>query len=1060
MFSWFPPRSVSAVFPFFLLVSAAGAILDSASGWAGEQDRRLHFESDIRPILREYCFDCHGAIEELEGNLDLRLVKFIQAGGDSGAAIVAGQPEESLLVQRVLEGDMPPGKARVSDDKIAILEAWIAQGSPTLRPEPESIGPGIPITEEERAYWAYQPIRRPEITVSEVPNQQADRIRSPIDALLSEAMPKGVTFAPDADRFTLIKRLYDDLLGLPPTAEELNQWMQATEPDWYANLIDHLLRSPHYGERWARHWLDAAGYADSEGFTISDQPRTWAWQYRDYVIRSINADKPLDQFIAEQLAGDELAGPKQGDWTEEQIEFLTATGFLRMAADGTGSGDNSPEARNKTIADTLQIVGSTLMGTSFNCAQCHDHRYDPISHTDYFALRAIFEPALDWQAWQTPPQRLVSLYTEADRQTAADLELEVQQVVEAKNAKQAEFMKQALEQELAKFEEPLRTELRTAYETAANERSDAQKLLLDKNPSVNISPGVLYQYLPKAAEELKTYDEKINEIRGRKPPETFVRALVEPAGHAPTTRLFHRGDHNQQKQTVIPAAPAVTAAEGKQVVFAENEEQLPTTGRRLAFARWLCSEQNPLTARALANRVWLHHFGRGIVATPGEFGKLGAVPTHPKLLDWLASELMENGWSLKQLHRTILTSTAWRQSSQASEETLTLDPDNQFYSRKPLRRVDAEVLRDCVLAVAGQLDRTQFGSPIPITEDDTGQVRIDDSKPRRSIYVTARRTQPVAILQSFDAPVMSVNCDVRPESTVATQSLVMLNGQFTLDMAQRIAEQAIASPKNDTIGFDELLEHLPTPAAPVWQYGTGTIDERAGLISGFTPLPHFTGSQWQGSGSLPDEHFGWVLLSAGGGHPGNTNFPAIRRWTAPVSGSVSIQGTLSHGSESGDGVRARIFTGNSISGDWKAHHGTTATEVTSLVVAAGQHLDFVTDCIASETSDSFGWTVKLMFKDESGHETVYDSQAQFRGPTSADETYDSLPAQIVAAWERVLLRQPTPEELRAAIAFAAEQLTFLHRNPHTVAANMTPAKQVLANVCQMLINTNEFLYIE
>lgn len=1061
--SWFPPRSIAyRSIAYRSIAFFCGILITLLPASARAEDGKFHFESDIRPILREYCFDCHGATDEVEGNLDLRLVHFMQAGGDSGPAIASGQPEESLLIQRVVDGDMPPGETRVSDDKIAILKSWIAQGSPTLRPEPETIGPGIPITEEERSYWAYQPIRRPEIAASTTPNPHAQRIRTPIDALLANAMPDGLTFAPDADRFTLIKRLYDDLIGLPPSAEELDRWMQAPEPDWYENLVDELLRSPHYGERWARHWLDAAGYADSEGYTISDQARPWAWQYRDYVIRSLNEDKPIDQFIAEQLAGDELAGPKQGDWTKQQIEYLTATGFLRMAADGTGSGDNSAEARNKTIADTLQIVGSTLLGSSFNCAQCHDHRYDPISHNDYFALRAVFEPALDWQAWQTPQQRQVSLYTEADRQAAAALEQEVQTVASEKNAKQAEFMKQALDQELAKFEDPLKSQLRTAYETPAAERTDEQKSLLDKNPSVNITPGVLYQYLPKAAEELKTYDSKIAEIRARKTPETFVRALVESPSHVPVTKLFHRGDHNQPKQTILPAAPAVTTAEGQRIQFPENDPSLPTTGRRLAFAKWLCSEENPLTARALANRVWLHHFGRGIVATPGEFGKLGAAPSHPELLDWLASELMQNGWSLKHLHRTILTSTAWRQSSQPNSKCFELDPDNQYYTRKPLRRIDAEVLRDCVLATAGQLDRTQFGSPVPVTEDDTGQVHIDGSQPRRSIYVTARRSQPVAMLQSFDAPVMSVNCDVRPDSTVATQSLVMLNGAVSLDMAKQIAQQVINTPvERDETDFSQWTKSLPEPAAPAWQYGTGTFDEKSGGIANFTPLPHFTGTQWQGGSNLPDSHFGWVLISAGGGHPGNANFPAIRRWTAPASGTITVRGTLSHGNENGDGVRARIVMSNQTLGDWKAHNNSTTTEISNEIpVESGQQIDFATDCIAHETSDSFGWTVTLTFTDASGNVATFDSQKQFHGPLPASESYAHLPAWIISAWRRVLLREPNNGEMAAAMELATNQLNLLHRSPQSLAEGMTPARQVLTNICQMLINTNEFLYIE
>ncbi|MCA9072490.1 MAG: DUF1549 domain-containing protein, partial [Planctomycetaceae bacterium] len=373
---------------------------------------------------------------------------------------------------------------------------------------------------------------------------------------------------------------------------------------------------------WARHWLDVAGYADSEGYTTADAQRPWAWKYRDWVIRSFNADKPFDRFIAEQLAGDELMGNRVGDLTKEQIDLLTATGFLRMAADGTGSGANTPEGRNQVMTDTLKIIGTSLLGLSIQCAQCHDHRYDPIPQSDYYALRAVFEPALDWHAWKTPQARLMSLYTESDRKQAAAIEAEAQKLATEKSKEQAKYIDQALEKELLKYEESQRAALRDAYKTPGDKRTPEQKALLKKHPSVNITPGVLYQYLPKAAEELKKFDQKIKDVRAKKPREEFVRALVEPAKHLPETKLFHRGDYQQPKQTVKPAALTVTTPEGERIEFPINADSLPTTGRRLAFARWLTSPDNPLFARVIVNRVWMHHFGKGLITTPADFGKL------------------------------------------------------------------------------------------------------------------------------------------------------------------------------------------------------------------------------------------------------------------------------------------------------------------------------------------------------------------------------------------------------------------------------------------------------
>ncbi len=1047
-------RRLVILFFALLSLSAGGLKLPAAEP--------LYFETDIRPILREHCFDCHGAVEEMEGGLDLRLVHFMTAGGESGAAIVPGEPEDSLLLSRVRDGDMPPGDSRVSDEQIAVLEAWIRGGAATRRPEPKQIGPGIPITEEERAYWAYQPITAPSL-----PSQPADAaVRTPIDTLLLNAMPDGLSFSPDADRFTLIQRVYYDLIGLPPTIDQVNHWMQQPAGDWYEQLVDELLRSPHYGERWARHWLDAAGYADSDGYTAADSSRQWAWRYRDYVINALNDDKPFDRFITEQLAGDELAGPQAGDWTPQQIELLTATGFLRMAADGTGSGDNSPEARNKTIADTLQIVCSTLLGSSVHCAQCHDHRYDPISHVDYFSLRAVFEPALDWQAWKPPAARLVSLYTEQNRIDAAAIESQVAEVAAQRAQQQAAFIQEVFEAELKKFDEPLRSQLRTAYETAAQDRNEEQQQLLASHPSIHITPGVLYQYRPDAAEELKKLDAKMAEMRSQKPAESFVLALVEPPGHVPVTRLFHRGDFNQPKQEIQPAGLTVAAADGARVTFPTNNPDLPTTGRRLAFANWLTDRSNPLTARAIVNRIWMHHFGRGIVSTPGDFGKLGGEPSHVELLDWLATDFVEHGWSLKHLHRRILTSTAWRQSSYRRAEGEAIDPENQFYWRKSLQRVDAEILRDSMLSVAGTLDAKMFGPPVEVAEDETGQVRVDASQPRRSLYARVRRSQPVGMLQSFDAPVMSVNCDVRTVSTVAPQSLMMLNGDLVLEQAGRVAERAITraanTAANNTASNTESsaradLSWLPNLPPPMWRFGTGEVDSQAGTVKQFIELAHYTGSSWQGGPTTPDPTVGWVILNANGGHPGNPAHPAIRRWIAPADGQLSVSGSLSHGSENGDGVRGRVLSEGGQRGEWQVKHGSTDTTVAAFAVQAGEAIDLVTDCLQHETSDSFGWPVKLTFTPSGAAPVVHDSVAEFHGPA---EDLTLLPTQITAAWEIVLSRAPTDAELNLALRFAGEQLSHMATDPSGILTGRSAGQQVLVNLCQMLINSNEFLYIE
>ena len=613
----------------------------------------ITFERDVRPIFKAYCLDCHGGGDVLKGRLDLRLKRFAERGGDSGPAIVAGKPEESYLLDRLHDAEMPPGEKKVPREKIELISRWIAAGATTLRPEPKRLPPGVDITPEERAYWAFQPIKRPDPPLF----RGDDHCRTPIDAFVLARLRKhGFSLADEADKRTLIRRAAFDLTGLPPTQDELDFFLADTRHDAYERLIDRLLESPHYGERWARHWLDAAGYADSDGNGSEDTERPFAYKYRDYVVRSLNIDKPLDRFLIEQLAGDELVPPPWNNLTAAQAETLAATGFLRMAADGTSSsGGDLALASNQVVADTLKIVGSTLMGLSIGCAQCHDHRYDPIPQTDYYRLRAVFEPALDPDHWRRPQERLVSLYHDADRAKAAAIEAEAQALQKQVDAKTEKYVAAALEKELGKFPEPLRTRLRVARATSGDKRTAEQKALLATHPSLNLNAGVLYQYNQAAADELKKDQERVAARRAGKPVEDFVSVLSERPGIRPETHVFHRGDHRQPKQVVRAGDLTIAATDGERFEIRDTDAGSPTSGRRLALARHLTSGSHPLLGRVLVNRVWLHHFGRGLVDTPGDFGALGGRPTHPELLDWLADELVQSGWSLKHLHRLIMT---------------------------------------------------------------------------------------------------------------------------------------------------------------------------------------------------------------------------------------------------------------------------------------------------------------------------------------------------------------------------------------------------------------------
>ncbi len=590
-------------------------------GVGGEPSVR--FETHVRPILKAHCFQCHGEEEKPKGALDLRLVRLMLAGGASGPAVVPEKPDESLLYQRLVAGEMPPGKKKLSAQERSLVLRWIEQGARTVRPGPADLA-AAQWTEEERQFWSLQPVRRPPVPRIKQPSL----VRSPVDAfLLATLEERGLAFSPPADPATLVRRLSFDLTGLPPTPEQVERFLaDATSaggrPDAYERLVDELLASPAYGERWARHWLDVAGYADSDGYTEKDAERPWAYRYRDYVIRSLNADKPLDQFIVEQLAGDELLTPPYRDLSPEEADKLIATGFLRTAPDGTAdAGVDQNLARNEVMAETLKIVSASLLGLTVGCAQCHNHRYDPISQVDYYRLRAIFEPALDWKNWQPPSARLVNLWTAADRRQASQVDAELQAVTERRQEEMKQIVADIFAKEVAKLEPAQQALARAARDTPADKRTPEQRQILKDRPSLNVSNGSAYLYEPQRVREFnQRYDALAAEARARRPAENHVACLTEVPNRAPSTYLFARGDHQQPRQQVEPGGLSVLGDLAAKIPA--DDPGLPTTGRRLAFARHLTSGRHPLVARALVNRVWMHHFGRGLVATPGDFGVL------------------------------------------------------------------------------------------------------------------------------------------------------------------------------------------------------------------------------------------------------------------------------------------------------------------------------------------------------------------------------------------------------------------------------------------------------
>lgn len=798
---------------------------------------RLTYEQHVRPILKTHCFQCHGEEGKVEGKLDLRLRRLIASGGESGPGLVVSKPDESLLLKRVRAGEMPPGGKHLAAKEVSILERWIAEGAVTAKDEPADVASLGEISADEKTFWSFQPIKWHPIPLETA----VSSIRTPVDAfLLEKLLAKGLGFSPDAERRTLVRRVTFDLIGLPPTPQEVDEFLGDVSPDAHERLIDRLLASPHYGERWGRHWLDVAGYADSDGYTETDPVRKYSYKYRDWVIRAMNADLPFDQFIIEQLAGDELVPPPHANLSAEQQDHLIATGFLRTVADGTGQGVDQKIARNAVVAETIKVVSTSLLGLTVGCAECHNHRYDPIPQADYYRMRAIFEPALNWKAWRAPQQRLITLYTDADRAKAAEVEAEATKIVEERKKKLDMFIEAVFERELAKVPEEHREAVKTARNTKDKERTPEQIALLKEYPSADPKPGQIELYDPKAAKELKEDDERAAQVRKQKPFEDFLAPLTEVPGQVPETVLFYRGDPDQPKQVTPPAELSVL--DWLNANIPAKTEGLPTTGRRLAYARHLTSGQHPLVARVLVNRVWAQHFGRGIVATPGDFGVLGDRPTHPELLDWLASEFVGSDssparraseglapvhdqpslarraggiWSLKRLHRLLVNSTVYRQSSARNSQADGIDPDNRLLARMSVRRLEAEAVRDAILAVNGTINHKLNGEPVPVMLDEDGQVVVGienlngENRPgpiiplkgeehRRSVYIQARRSRPLAVLDMFDLPTLDPNCTARNSSTVAPQSLLLMNSDYVLDSAKQLTERLNAEAGSDS----------------------------------------------------------------------------------------------------------------------------------------------------------------------------------------------------------------------------------------------------------------------
>jgi len=676
-------------------------------------------QHDVYPILLRRCTMCHGRNIQ-EGGLDLRSRAAIVRGGKSGTAIVPGKPEESLLIKKLQAGTMPPRNRLVEASvkpievtEIEVLARWIAVGAPELDIQPD-IATTIPdtlVSDKDRDFWSFRPAKAVQIPTV----RTRERVRNPIDAFILEKLEaKGVTLSPEADRQTLLRRASFDLTGLPPDPAEVLAFLSDPTPDAYERMIDRLLASPRYGERWGRKWLDLAGYADSEGKREQDLPRPHAWRYRDYVIRALNEDKPYSRFLLEQIAGDELANYEKAEITPEIYDNLVATGFLRMVPDASWANITGylPD-RLEVIADEIDVLGSAVMGLTLKCARCHTHKFDPIPHRDYYRLAAIFKGALDEHDW-------------------------------------------------------LRPDIRPGLGPVSQDV---------------VAGRLLPHVLPV---ERKAWQ------ASKKGEEPKIQAVWD-RGEPTPTYIYRRGDPLSPGRLVGPGVPSMLT-DGKTPF--EVKPPWPgakQTGRRLAFAHWLIQADHPLTWRVEVNRIWKHHFGSGIVSTLGNFGKSGSPPSHPELLDWLAQEFVASGSSRKVLHRLMMTSSVYRQRSEASAT------GNALFARMPFTRLDAEAIYDTLVSVAARSDEVRYGPADPVLVRKDGLITpiVNERGWRRLIYVKQARRQMPTHLENFDFPQMNPNCVERRDSTVAPQALYLLNN----DMVELIAD-FFASRVEREVGSD------------------------------------------------------------------------------------------------------------------------------------------------------------------------------------------------------------------------------------------------------------------
>lgn len=794
---------------------AEGAASDKPSGASKEVlEQRAAFDKEVMPLFTARCVGCHGAGKPM-GGLDLRSLSALLKGGVNGTVVLEGFSEKSLLVRKVASRNMPPPGAGepLTEDQIQAIRKWVDKGQfvdhaesheSTEREFTKAEAPDI--RAKDREFWSF---RKP--VAATVPRvKAAKRVRTPIDAfVLSKLESKELTMSPDAPATTLLRRAYFDLLGIPPTPEEAAAFLNDTKPGAYERLIDRLLASPQYGERWGRHWLDAAGYVDTQAKdfeAIKPDIAQGMWHYRDYVIKSTNDDKPWNRFLTEQVAGDEMVDWRNATkYTPEIVELLTATGYLRNVLDITDDDiTNLPVERYEALFKMMEKVSSSTMGLTMACARCHTHKFDPIPQRDYYRMLALFTNALNPTSWLPPKERIQPTVSKPEQEEIARHNKEVDRALADLKEQLAKvrgpYEQQVLQEKLKALPEGIREDVRIALATAEDKRDDVQKYLAGKFAKQLAVEDAEVRKILKAGDvpAVDRLEAQIKTWTGYKKKLDVVQAVWD-IGEPPSIRLLQRGSAESPGPKVQPGFLTVTTPADKLNAARPPETQGKTSGMRLAYGKWLSSRENPLTARVIVNRIWQHHFGKGIVETPDNFGKMGAEPSNQELLDWLAVDFMDNGWKAKRVHKMIMMSSVYRQSSQQQGEQVAtarnVDPENKLLWRMNLRRLEAEALRDSILAASGKLDLTMGGPPVLLQMRPDGLETVSpketpSNQSRRSVYLLARRTYPLTMLGLFDFPIIDTNCTRRVPSATPLQALTLMNDEFVVKSAEQMAQRA------------------------------------------------------------------------------------------------------------------------------------------------------------------------------------------------------------------------------------------------------------------------------